>query len=128
MAYKGFLRINRGHHRLASCAFFLHRGYFHLYPTSTCLTHSIQSSQYFPYPKKLKVHHFKWMNGTYEAAVHKAKTWTHLAGNQGSKMSQSALSVAAAYTRTVSHLDSNSRRFCTKCKELRCKQSNFVPA
>mmetsp|Transcript_24751 Transcript_24751/g.78237 ORF Transcript_24751/g.78237 Transcript_24751/m.78237 type:complete len:248 (+) Transcript_24751:1705-2448(+) len=130
MAYKGFLRINRGHHRLASCAFFLHRGYLHLTPfsSSSCLPHLTQFSQYSPYPRQLKVHHFKWMNGTYEAAVHKAKTWSHLAGNQGSNMSQSALSVAAAYARTVNHLDSNSRRFCTKCKELRCKQSNFVPA
>lgn len=73
MAFKGNLRINRGHHRLALCWFWNRRNYLDLTIWKTCPPDDrIKIKQY---PKRLNVHHFKWMKGQYEATHHKAEVW-----------------------------------------------------
>ena len=73
MIFKGSLRINRGHHRLALCWFWEQRNLLHLSPWSDCppKVEDIIS----PYPKRLNVHHFKWMKGQLEATKRKAQAW-----------------------------------------------------
>lgn len=73
MAFKGYLRINRGHHRLALCWYWNRRSYLHLTPWKTC-----PPERHFalkPFTKRLNVHHFKWMKGQYSATQYKAKVW-----------------------------------------------------
>jgi len=74
MAFKGDLRINRGHHRLALCWFWNRRNYLDLTPWKTSPPPHSQITLK-PYFKRLNVHHFKWMKGQYEAAQHKADVW-----------------------------------------------------
>ena len=73
MAFKGFLRINRGHHRLALCWFWERRGYLHITPWRSCPPDKIDVIKLFKI--KLNVHHFKWIDGQLEATKHKAEVW-----------------------------------------------------
>jgi len=59
MAFKGNLRINRGHHRLALCWFWNRRNYLDISPWSDCPPNEVTKIN--PYPDRLDVHHFKWM-------------------------------------------------------------------
>lgn len=73
MAFKGYLRINRGHHRLALCWFWVRRNYLHLTPWTSCPPQ--EQVKIKPFEKRLNVHHFKWMKGQYDATLHKANVW-----------------------------------------------------
>jgi len=106
MAFKGFLRINRGHHRLALCWFWVRRNYLHLTPWTTCPPKKHIDIK--PFEKRLNVHHFKWMKGQYNATLHKANVWK-------------GTSVEDSYRTVLRHLDrcggicvSNSKLKCSK--------------
>ena len=73
MIFRGELRINRGHHRLALCWFWQRRNQLHLSPWSTCPQQS--ADKISPYPKRLNVHHFKWLKGQLEASEYKAQAY-----------------------------------------------------
>ncbi len=73
MAFKGYLRINRGHHRLALCWYWNRRSYLHLTPWKTCPPERQFALK--PFKKRLNVHHFKWMKGQYSATQCKARVW-----------------------------------------------------
>jgi hypothetical protein len=95
MIFRGNLRINRGHHRLALCWFWQRRNQLFLTPWSSCPPQQIEIIS--PYPKRLNVHHFKWLNGQLEASKYKAGAYF------GSKPGES-------YQKVVDYL--------TKCKGL----------
>ena len=106
MAFKGYLRINRGHHRLALCWFWVRRNYLHLTPWTACPPR--QHININPFEKRLNVHHFKWMKGQYNATLHKANVWK-------------GASVENSYRAVLRHLDrcggiciSNSKLKCSK--------------
>lgn len=90
MAFKGDLRINRGHHRLALCWFWYRRNYLDLTPWNTCPPNTPLKVKV--YPKRLTVHHFKWMRGQYEATERKAKVWE-------------GTTVGESYNDVLKHLD-----------------------
>lgn len=73
MIFKGNLRINRGHHRLALCWFWERRNQMHLTPWSDCPPP--EDDVISPYPIRLDVHHFKWMRGQLEASESKARAY-----------------------------------------------------
>ncbi|CAL6334700.1 unnamed protein product [Bathycoccus prasinos] len=73
MIFKGSLRINRGHHRLALCWFWQQRNQLYLSPWSSCPPKEVDTIS--PYPGRLNVHHFKWMKGQFEASQFKASAY-----------------------------------------------------
>ncbi|CAL6334343.1 glycosyltransferase family 4 [Bathycoccus prasinos] len=107
MAFKGYLRINRGHHRLALCWFWTRRNYLHLTPWSECPPKN--EDEIKPFEKRLNVHHFKWMKGQYEATSHKAMVW------KGS-------SVEVSYLRVLEHLK-KCGGICVLNPELKCTKN-----
>ena len=110
MAFKGSLRINRGHHRLALCWFWNRRNYLDLTPWKTCPPKN--SVEIKPYPKRLKVHHFKWMRGQYEATQLKAEVWR-------------GTTVGKFYDKTLDHLDQCSG-ICIKSSEVKCTKQKIL--
>ena len=103
--FRGNLRINRGHHRLALCWFWERRNQLHLSPWSKCP--SKDEDFIFPYPKRLNVHHFKWMKGQLEATERKAQTW------EGTPTGRSYQNVLAYLRRC--------RGLCINDDKIRCK-------
>mmetsp|Transcript_6795 Transcript_6795/g.20329 ORF Transcript_6795/g.20329 Transcript_6795/m.20329 type:complete len:435 (-) Transcript_6795:829-2133(-) len=73
MIFRGALRINRGHHRLALCWFWQRRNQLYLSPWSTCPPQNAEKIS--PYPKRLNVHHFKWLKGQLESSEYKAQAY-----------------------------------------------------
>eukprot|EP00238_Polyblepharides_amylifera_P008638 CAMPEP_0196600730 /NCGR_PEP_ID=MMETSP1081-20130531/95542_1 /TAXON_ID=36882 /ORGANISM="Pyramimonas amylifera, Strain CCMP720" /LENGTH=397 /DNA_ID=CAMNT_0041926583 /DNA_START=569 /DNA_END=1762 /DNA_ORIENTATION=+ len=111
MAYKGGLRINRGHHRLALCDFYDVRGYTDVSPYGPC---SLSTEvQLVPYPSVLGVHHFKWMKGVEEATRYKATRYSNMSGR--------SKETGEAYTRLVEHLEDNDMRFNVSDARFGCK-------
>ena len=108
MAFKGTLRINRGHHRVALCWFWNRRNYLDLTPWDSCPPKIVTELK--PYSKRLNVHHFKWMKGQYEATRHKAKVWANT-------------SVGKAYNTVLEHLE-QCDGICYKNPEIRCSMQN----
>ena len=109
MAIKGYLRINRGHHRLALCWFWARRNYLHLSPWNECPPR-LEILQPRPYPERLNVHHFKWIDGQYEATLHKAEVWKGTA-------------VGENYEFVKSHLREHNG-ICVSCRSVRCSVAN----
>ena len=109
MAFKGTLRVNRGHHRIALCWFWNRRNYLDLTPWESCPPE--KSIELKPYKRRLNVHHFKWMKGQYEATQHKAQVWANT-------------SVGNAYNIVLEHLQ-RCRGICVKNRVMQCsKQKN----
>lgn len=109
MAFKGYLRINRGHHRLALCWFWNRRNYLHLTPWESCSPKD--SIELKPFSKRLNVHHFKWIDGQYLATFHKAKVW------RGTSVEKSYLSVLNHFDRCKGICVSNPKLKCTTIKD-----------
>jgi len=107
MAFKGTLRINRGHHRIALCWFWKRRNYLDLTPWNSCPPQNLTELK--PYEKKLNVHHFKWMKGQYEATQHKASVWANT-------------SIGEAYKTVLKHLE-RCGGICVKTEAMKCKQN-----
>ena len=114
MAFKGYFRINRGHHRLALCWFWERRNYLQVSPWSTCPPQSNFSLDPTPYPGRLNVHHFKWMKGQYEATAHKATVWK-------------GTSVGKNYDIVRNHLK-HYRGICVSCRAANCLKSPALGA
>ena len=112
LAFKGYLRINRGHHRLALCWFWVRRNYLHLTPWSECPPK--KHVEIKPFEKRLNVHHFKWLKGQYNATLHKANVW------KGS-------SVEKSYRTVLKHLD-ECVGICIPNPKLKCSKvlSSFM--
>ena len=111
MAFKGDLRINRGHHRLALCWFWNRRNYLDVTPWKACPPK--ESTRIQTYRKRLNVHHFKWMKGQYEATQHKAEVWR-------------GTSVGKSYEKTLHHFQQCSD-ICIKSARMRCvKQKSLI--
>lgn len=106
MAFKGYLRINRGHHRIALCWFWNRRNYLYLTPWSECPPKSHFEPN--PWEKRLNVHHFKWMKGQYEATLHKANVW------KGTAVEKSYLFVLDHLNQCNGVCVSNPKNKCTK--------------
>jgi len=104
MAFKGTLRINRGHHRLALCWFWDRRNYLDLTPWKSCPPNN--ATKIKPYGKILNVHHFKWMKGQYEATLHKAEVWNETL-------------VGESYKNVLRHFD-QCKDICIESSELKC--------
>ena len=109
MAFKGTLRINRGHHRIALCWFWNRRNYLDLTPWDSCPPKNMTELK--PYKKRLNVHHFKWMKGQYEATKHKANVWANT-------------SVGEAYKNTLMHLK-HCKGLCVRNPSIKCMKQNF---
>mmetsp|Transcript_3433 Transcript_3433/g.12197 ORF Transcript_3433/g.12197 Transcript_3433/m.12197 type:complete len:432 (-) Transcript_3433:892-2187(-) len=105
MIFRGDLRINRGHHRIALCWFWQRRNQLHLSPWATCP--SKDEDVISPYPKRLNVHHFKWMKGQLEATERKARTW----GNT---------STGRSYRNVLAYLQ-RCMGLCVNDDKIRCK-------
>ena len=114
MIFRGNLRINRGHHRLALCWFWQRRNQLHLSPWSTCPPK--EDDVISPYPKRLNVHHFKWVEGQLEATERKAQTW------EGTSTGQSYRNVLA-YLRKCGGLCINDDKIV--CKYLLREHYHF---
>lgn len=110
MAFKGNLRINRGHHRLALCWFWSRRNYLDLTPWKTCPPHA--STKIRPMKGRLNVHHFKWMKGQYEATLHKADVWK-------------GTPVGAAYKNVLEHIE-RCDGICVQSPEMKCRRQNVM--
>lgn len=106
MAFKGTLRINRGHHRVALCWFWIRRNYLHLTPWESCPPPKRMELK--PYTRRLNVHHFKWIKGQYEATQHKAEVWANT-------------SVGKAYNTVLQHLE-QCRGICVKNLKMQCSR------
>jgi len=105
MIFRGNLRINRGHHRLALCWFWQRRNQLNLSPWSTCP--SKDKDIISPYPKRLNVHHFKWMKGQLEATERKARTW-------------GSTSTGRSYRNVLTYLQ-RCRGLCVNDDKIKCK-------
>ncbi|CAL6332099.1 unnamed protein product [Bathycoccus prasinos] len=109
MAFKGALRINRGHHRIALCWFWNRRNYLDLTPWNSCPPKNLIEMK--PYKMRLNVHHFKWMRGQYEATRQKAKVWANT-------------SVGESYNTVLKHLE-RCGGICVKTQAMQCSKQNF---
>jgi hypothetical protein len=110
MAFKGSLRINRGHHRLALCWFWRRRNYLDLTPWKTCPPQDLVKVK--PYSKRLKVHHFKWMKGQYEATQHKAEVWR-------------GTPVGEFYVKILDHFEQCSG-ICVNSADIKCRKQKLM--
>lgn len=110
MAFKGFLRINRGHHRLALCWFWERRGYLHLTPWQSCPPDKVDTIK--PFKNRLNVHHFKWIDGQFEATKHKAEVW------KGTRTGKS-------YSNVLKHLEL-CNGICVSSPDVKCKNSSSL--
>ncbi|CAL6339127.1 unnamed protein product [Bathycoccus prasinos] len=108
MAFRGYLRINRGHHRLALCWFWVRRNYLHLTPWAECPPQKHIAIK--PFEKRLNVHHFKWMKGQYSATLHKANVW------KGTPVENS-------YRTVLKHLD-RCGGICISNPKLKCRNKS----
>lgn len=105
MIFKGNLRINRGHHRLALCWFWQRRNELYLSPWSSCPPQ--QDETISPYPIRLNVHHFKWLKGQLEASENKAR------GYLGAK-------AGGAYQNVVNYLR-KCKGLCVDDPKIKCR-------
>ena len=110
MAFKGFLRINRGHHRLALCWFWERRGYLHITPWQSCPP--VEIDEIKPLKHRLNVHHFKWIDGQFEATKHKAQVW------KGTK-------TGISYSNVLHHLKV-CNGICVSSPDVKCKRSSAL--
>lgn len=106
MAFKGYLRINRGHHRIALCWFWNRRNYLDLTPWDSCPPKILVELK--SYARRLNVHHFKWMKGQYEATQHKAKVWANT-------------SVGKSYHNVLKHLE-QCGGICVRNPKIECSR------
>ncbi|XRB17817.1 glycosyltransferase family 4 protein [Pseudoscourfieldia marina] len=106
MAYKGTLRINRGHHRVAPCTFWERRKLSDLTNWPMCDPWRIESLN--PYPKILNVHHFKWMQGQLESI--RMKMAHYVRGDSSYR----------AYANSLKHMEYYNG-ICVHCKRTMCR-------
>mmetsp|Transcript_43035 Transcript_43035/g.82104 ORF Transcript_43035/g.82104 Transcript_43035/m.82104 type:complete len:435 (+) Transcript_43035:1718-3022(+) len=100
MAFKGYLRINRGHHRLALCWFWARRQLLHVSPWDQCPPYP-EPPTVKVYEKRLNVHHFKWIEDQIESSKRKMHAYN------GSK-------VALNYMAVLKHIHLHAG-VCTTC-------------
>mmetsp|Transcript_46167 Transcript_46167/g.76924 ORF Transcript_46167/g.76924 Transcript_46167/m.76924 type:complete len:530 (-) Transcript_46167:313-1902(-) len=115
LAYKANLRINRGHHRLALCFFFVFRGYSFVSPFASCSSDTQLVLK--PHARILPVHHFKWMAGIEDAYRYKAARYNVSLGLDKQ--------IAKSYSEVLSHLSANNFRLDLQNTGFRCRPSLF---
>lgn len=113
VAFRGSLRINRGHHRLALCSFWERRGYMHVTPWKElgCPPRREPHGPPKAHSATVPVHHFKWMAGQYEAAAYKARQYAH------------EPKIGGVYRVLLKHLDEHDQKLCTRCPQSRCTKA-----
>lgn len=110
MAFKGYLRINRGHHRLALCWFWNRRNYLDLTTWKVCPPRDLVYIK--TYKRRLNVHHFKWMKGQYESTKQKAEVW------KGTPVAKSYINALKYFDRCSDICVHSSRIKCRKQTKL----------
>eukprot|EP00241_Pyramimonas_parkeae_P004725 CAMPEP_0114242902 /NCGR_PEP_ID=MMETSP0058-20121206/10453_1 /TAXON_ID=36894 /ORGANISM="Pyramimonas parkeae, CCMP726" /LENGTH=357 /DNA_ID=CAMNT_0001355605 /DNA_START=1512 /DNA_END=2585 /DNA_ORIENTATION=+ len=100
MAFKGFMRINRGHHRVALCWFWARRSLLHLSPWDHCPPYP-KTPTVRAFTKRLNVHHFKWIEDQIGASKRKMQAYN-------------GTTVALNYMAVLKHIRQHAG-ICTKC-------------